>query len=76
MAAWLDRPNVVPAEAGRRHLDALREMVAATGAGGNLVNDAHLAALAAELGATVVTFDNDFARFPGLVWERPRRPGG
>lgn len=74
MAAWLERPNVVAADAGRRHLDALRAMIAATGTGGNLVNDAHLAALAVELEATIVTFDNDFARFPGVGWMRPRHP--
>jgi len=33
---------------------------------GNLVMDAHLAALALENGASVVTFDRDFLRFPGL----------
>jgi predicted nucleic acid-binding protein len=31
-----------------------------TGSGGNLVNDAHLAALALAHRATVITFDNDF----------------
>lgn len=34
--------------------------------GGNLVTDAHLAALALENDATVVTGDRDFQRFPGL----------
>lgn len=33
---------------------------------GNLVMDAHLAALALENGASVVTFDRDFLRFAGL----------
>jgi len=33
---------------------------------GNLANDAFLAALAAEHGAAVATFDRDFARFPEL----------
>ena len=33
---------------------------------GNLVMDAHLAALALENGASVVTFDRDFLRFKGL----------
>jgi predicted nucleic acid-binding protein len=30
------------------------------------VNDAHLAALAIEHGGTIITFDRDFDRFPGL----------
>ena len=72
MAAWLDRPNVVSAETGKRHVEALREMIAATGRGGNLVNDAHLAALAVEHGASVVTFDDDFGRSPGVRWSRPQ----
>jgi predicted nucleic acid-binding protein len=31
----------------------------------------HLAALAIEHRATVVTFDTDFARFPGVDWRIP-----
>jgi hypothetical protein len=42
-----------------------------TGTGGNLVSDAHLAALAVEHGATIVTYDSDFARFPGVRFEAP-----
>ena len=38
---------------------------------GDLVPDAVLAALAVEHGGEVVTFDRDFARFPGLRWVRP-----
>jgi predicted nucleic acid-binding protein len=54
-----------------RHLTRVEELLAATGRGGNLVNDAHLAALALQYDATVVSFDNDFSRFPGVRWERP-----
>ena len=39
--------------------------------GGNLVSDAHLAALAIEHGASLCTFDTDFTRFPGLTTVRP-----
>ena len=46
-------------------------MLRATGRGGNLVNDAHLAALALQYDATVISYDNDFGRFPGVRWERP-----
>jgi toxin-antitoxin system PIN domain toxin len=38
---------------------------------GDLVADAHLAALATALGAELVSADRDFARFPGLSWRRP-----
>jgi predicted nucleic acid-binding protein len=40
-------------------------------AGGNLVSDAHLAALAVEHGATLHSTDRDFSRFDGLRWENP-----
>jgi uncharacterized protein len=49
----------------------VEQMLAATGPGGNLVNDAHLAALALQYDAAVVSFDNDFSRFPGVSWDRP-----
>jgi toxin-antitoxin system PIN domain toxin len=42
-----------------------------TDAGGKLVPDAYLAALALEHGCEVVTTDKDFRRFPGLRWRHP-----
>ena len=42
-----------------------------TPARGGLVADAAHAATAIEAGATWVTFDRDFARFPGLRWRVP-----
>ena len=47
------------------------ESLAAVGMGGNLVPDAHIAALAIEYEAEVHTNDGDFARFPGLRWRNP-----
>lgn len=38
---------------------------------GELVVDAYIAAAAIELGATVVSFDTDFARFDDVRWVRP-----
>ncbi|MGI8721704.1 MAG: TA system VapC family ribonuclease toxin [Geodermatophilaceae bacterium] len=38
---------------------------------GNLVPDAHLAALAVTNGARLATADRSFARFPGLQWYDP-----
>ncbi|MGC1208611.1 MAG: DUF5615 family PIN-like protein, partial [Ornithinimicrobium sp.] len=52
-------------------VERLRSALGQTGRGGNLVNDAHLAALAQENRATVVTFDSDFGRFTGVRWEMP-----
>ena len=59
------------AEPDHLHPDRLGALLSATGIGGNLVNDAHLAALALQYDATVVSYDNDFSRFPGVRWERP-----
>ncbi|MGL5849396.1 MAG: TA system VapC family ribonuclease toxin [Phycicoccus sp.] len=69
--AWVAQPAAVVLEPDGRHPRRLRELLAATGTGGNLVIDAHLAALALQHRATVVTFDNDFDRFPGVRWHRP-----
>ena len=40
-------------------------------AGGKLIPDAYLAALALEHGCEVVTAGQDFRRFPGLRWRHP-----
>jgi len=40
---------------------------------GNDLNDAWLAALAIEHGATLVSTDTGFARYPGLTWQNPVR---
>lgn len=78
---WLARPSGVVVDPTRRHLPLLAGLVSAVGTGGNLVGDAHLAALALEHDATVVTYDSDFGRFTGVRWEAPAapaadRPGG
>jgi toxin-antitoxin system PIN domain toxin len=69
---WLRQPAAVLVEPGRRHPSLLRGLLLESGTAGNLVNDAHLAALALEHGATVVSFDRDFGRFAGVRWELPR----
>ena len=40
---------------------------------GNLVSDAHLAALAVEHNCVLHSTDSDFSRFPSLKWENPIR---
>lgn len=69
--AWLERPAAVIVEPTVRHRIVLRDLLERTGAAGNLTSDAHLAALALEHGATICSFDTDFARFPGLRWTSP-----
>ena len=60
---WLQRPASRVVHPGPRHHELLRELLSAVGTAGNLVPDAHLAALAIENNAQVATNDRDFGRF-------------
>lgn len=71
MKAWLAQPNSLIVEPTARHLELMDGLLAHTGAGGNLVSDCHLAALALEHNATVITYDYDFGRFQGVRWQPP-----
>lgn len=71
MAEWFRSPSVVPLNPGTQHVAIFRRMLAAAGVGGDLVTDAHIAALAIEHQAEVHSNDGDFARFPGLRWRNP-----
>jgi toxin-antitoxin system PIN domain toxin len=71
MEDWLGHPASVMVEPTTRHGAVLAGLLRQVGTGGNIVSDAHLAALAVEHGAGVVTFDADFGRFPGVRWARP-----
>ena len=68
---WLGLEQVRLVQETRDHWHILRNLLAATGTAGNLTTDSHLAALALSHGATLVSFDHDFARFPKLRWESP-----
>lgn len=63
--------NCVPLEPGPRHWPLFQEQCRQADARGNLVTDAHLAALAIETGSEIVTTDRDFSRFPGVRWKHP-----
>ncbi len=65
------RPNCVEVAPGPRHWGIFTGLCRATGATGNRVPDAYLAALAIESGSEWVTADSGFARFEGLRWRRP-----
>lgn len=69
---WLGAPAAVVAQPTARHAGLLRGLLREAGAAGNLTSDAQLAALAIEHGAEIVSYDRDFARFPGV---RHRLPG-
>lgn len=60
------RPTVRILDPGKAHLGILGHLLLASGTGGNLTTDAHLAALCLENDAAVATGDRDFLRFPGL----------
>ena len=68
---WLAHPISTVVDPTPRHATILRDLLAASGTAGNLVTDAHLAALAIEHGAELCSADRDFGRFPGLRWVNP-----
>ncbi len=71
IGSWLERPNVEELDGGRHHVAHTLDLLVDIRAGGNLVTDAQIAAIALEHGATVFTNDTDFARFPGVQVENP-----
>jgi toxin-antitoxin system PIN domain toxin len=70
--AWLAAPASALVEPTSRHAAILGGLLRETGTAGNLTTDAHLAALAIEHSADIVSYDRDFARFSGV---RHRVPG-
>lgn len=64
-------PAAVSVVPGPRHWAIFEDLCRTVDARGNVVPDAYLAALAIEHGATWVTTDRGFARFPGLQWRVP-----
>jgi toxin-antitoxin system PIN domain toxin len=62
--AWIPQPT-------ERHREIFESLLVSTGATGNLVMDAHLAALAIEHGLILCSADTDCARFPRLRWQNP-----
>ncbi len=71
---WLDAEQAWVPTPGARHRDVLGRLLTEGDLRGNLVTDAHLAALAMEHGTGVCSFDSDFARFEPLHWINPARP--
>jgi len=68
---WLSLDQTRLVQETDDHWHILADLLAETGTAGNLTTDSHLAALAISHGATLVSFDHDFARFPNLRWESP-----
>jgi toxin-antitoxin system PIN domain toxin len=64
--AWIPAPTAA-------HQQVLGGLIARHRIGGNLVPDAHLAALALEHGVEICSADSDFARFTEVSWRNPLR---
>ena len=63
-AAWIPLPT-------DQHMNVLGDLMRRYRVSGNLVSDAHLAALALEHGLELCSADTDFARFRELRWRNP-----
>jgi toxin-antitoxin system PIN domain toxin len=68
---WCHAPGAVVISPTPRHPEVLSALLARVGTGGNLVNDAHLAALALEHRGGIVSYDSDFSRFADVHWDTP-----
>lgn len=66
MNIWINAPAARIVQPTEQHAALVGRLLLGAGAAGNLVGDAHLAALALEHDATVVTFDRDLKRFAGV----------
>ena len=69
--SWLDQPCARLVVPGDQHWTCFQQMLRKGNAVGNLVSDAHLAALAVEHNCVLYSTDSDFSRFRGLKWINP-----
>lgn len=69
--SWLDQHCVRLIKPTEAHWPTFQNLIRASNAIGNLVSDAHLAALAIEHNSELCSTDTDFARFRGLKWRNP-----
>jgi uncharacterized protein len=65
------QPHCISVEPGPRHWTIFERLCRETDTTGPRITEAWFAALAIEHGCEWVTFDRDFARFPGLKWSVP-----
>jgi toxin-antitoxin system PIN domain toxin len=69
----LGQPHCQIVEPGERHWDIFKRLCIETDTHGSRVTDAWFAALAIESGCEWITLDRDYARFPGLKWQVPKK---
>ena len=68
----LDSPTLVLLQETANHFDIMASVIEEAGVTGNLIHDAHIAALCLEHGITeFISGDRDFARFPSLNVRNP-----
>lgn len=67
-------PAFVAVSASAETLVRQQSLLRHVGRSPNEIVDAYIAALAIELGATVLSPDRGFARFPGVAWTDPADP--
>ncbi len=68
---WLAADGVWVPVPTDRHADVLGDLVKRYRIAGNLIPDAHLAAIAIEHGLEIFSADTDFARFTEVTWRNP-----
>jgi toxin-antitoxin system PIN domain toxin len=72
LRAILGSPSLLLLGETPRHADLMASIVEVSGVTGNLIHDAHIAALCVEHGVSeLVTGDRDFARFPDVRTVNP-----
>lgn len=69
--SWLELEVAWVPQPGHGHRQIFTELVSRYQLTGNLISDAHLAAIAIEHGLIVYSTDTDFARFSEVRWENP-----
>lgn len=75
LRAVLDSPSLILLAETSRHAEVMESVVRESRVAGNLVHDAHIAALCLEHGVTeLITGDRDFRRFSGLTVTDPFAP--
>jgi toxin-antitoxin system PIN domain toxin len=67
----LAQPHCAIVEPGERHWSIFRKLCVEANTRGPKDSDAWFAALAIEHGCIWITYDRDYARFPGLDWRMP-----
>jgi len=75
LEAVLRSPSLALLSETERHAEVMAAVLRQSRAAGNLMHDAHIAALCVEHGVEeLVTGDRDFSRFPGLRVVNPFEP--